>query len=90
MKLCKRCRQWKPRSEFYRHCHTSDGLHLNCKPCHYAMKEAAFKAKPENRERKLARQREYIQRPEVKEMRADVERMKRFRMRLAKERGSGA
>lgn len=35
-KQCSTCKEWKPRTEFYRRPKATDGLYSQCKPCHNA------------------------------------------------------
>lgn len=53
MKTCSKCRQEKPRSEFYKDRARPDGLYTSCKSCHY---ERTSTWRRENRE--LVRERE--------------------------------
>lgn len=45
MKICARCGQPKPLSEYYKHPKTADGLLGKCKPCHRSDVKANRKAK---------------------------------------------
>lgn len=46
MKLCSKCRQAKPLTEFHRNRNSKDGLQSRCKPCHIAGVTAAIKKNP--------------------------------------------
>jgi hypothetical protein len=45
-KLCTRCNQVKPRSEFHRHCRKPDGLRSHCKACRKIDAKAEYHADP--------------------------------------------
>lgn len=71
MKRCKKCGEAKPYSEFDRAAGMRDGFRSDCKSCNLADKKQRYRANPqpfiertkrwqrENRERHLAKQREY-------------------------------
>ena len=53
-KVCSKCREVKPASEYYR---KGNGLHCYCKPCDHALQAARKKANPERAMLYKARQR---------------------------------
>lgn len=82
-KICRTCRQPKPRALFYRHPNGADGLMSDCTQC---IGEQRRKYRAANREKINAYLRQYNQRPERREVLADYERLKRARKRKATER----
>lgn len=67
MKSCKKCGQSQPLSEFYTNAQLRDGHVATCKTC-WNERGKANHAKPENKERKRIKQREYRSKPEKKAM----------------------
>lgn len=85
MKLCRKCSLWKPLEDFYRLSHTRDGRASYCKVCHNA---GVLARRRSDREAYRARMRAYRRRPEVREQRADAQRLRRFRKRMARKHGA--
>lgn len=59
MKLCAKCKQDKPRSEFYFEPRTSSGLSSWCKECNATGSRERYKHNPKNAEAKRARGRKW-------------------------------
>ena len=85
MKRCTKCLHWKPLDGFYVKNSAKGRLQPRCKACHDA---DAKEYRDRNREAYRAYQREYIKRDEVRVARADSERLRRFRKRMARKRGA--
>ena len=62
-KICSKCKQEKPVSDFYKH--KRDGYQSRCKPCHREGNRE-YRRKPEVKERVNSYMREYHRRPEVR------------------------
>ena len=64
MKVCKRCGENKPHSEYYTHQRTADGLQAWCKRCQAERRNENAKAKrvadPEQAEKEAAWMREHV------------------------------
>ena len=56
MKRCKKCKEEKKKSEYYKHCASKDGLRSSCKLCLSVQKK---KYRENNKEKVLARNRKY-------------------------------
>lgn len=68
MKVCKRCGEDKPRSEYYRHPTTRDRLFARCKDC---VKDKQLSYYESNRDIVLRRQKLYEARPQVRRRRVE-------------------